>query len=137
MIYLIMTYVLTAIVILLAIAVTVLSVKLNKLSPERKNKILIKDGVRYSSNDKVYSTSGDVTVNLAEGDAILAVGITYIAKKKGKILPGQYKILSTDANVSRFNLRKGGLVREYEHASDIVLNEGEEICAVSHSVILR
>lgn len=137
MIYLIMTYVLTAIVILLAIVVTVLSVKLNKLSPERKNKILIKDGVRYSSNDKVYTTSGDVTVNLAEGDAILAVGITYIAKKEGKILPGQYKILSTDANVSRFNLRKGGLVREYEHASDIVLNEGEEICAVSHSVILR
>lgn len=137
MIYLIMTYVLTAIVILLAIAVTVLSVKLNKLSPERKNKIYIKDGVRYSSNDKVYTSSGDVTVSLAEGDTVLAVGVTYTAKKDGKIFPGQYKILSADDNTSRFNVRKGGLVREFEHASDIVLSEGEEICAVSHSVILR
>lgn len=55
----------------------------------------------------------------------------------GKIIPGKYTVLTGSENTDKFNLRIGGIVREYSHAEDIVLADGEEICAVSHAVILR
>ena len=36
-----------------------------------------------------------------------------------------------------FKLRLCGIVREYNHGDTVVLGEGEEICAVSASIILR
>lgn len=94
-------------------------------------------GVRYTTNHVETNEQGDVVVTHSVGDVILERGETYTVAKGGKIIPGKYTVLSDKEGVSAFNLRIDDFVREYKHASDLVLSEGEKICAVSHSVILR
>ena len=56
---------------------------------------------------------------------------------EGKMLPGTYTVLASNEENTKFNLRIGGVVREYTHGQKIVLSKGETITAVSHIVILR
>ena len=92
--------------------------------------VKVKDGVRYTKSSDI----GGVTHN--EGDIVLRVGETLTAKKGGALMPGKYTVLSASGE-TRFNLRLGGVVREFSHSEGIVLGEGDEIAAVSHTVILR
>ena len=130
-------------VVLLAVAVVllVLSVVFFALSRGKKNnthadevkeeKIKVVDGVRYAEEPSVKKVSH------REGDYVLTVGKTAKAEKDGELLPGQYTVLSGAEGVHSFNVRVGGFVREFHHGDTIVLGDGEEITAVSHTVVLR
>lgn len=127
------------IILVLLIALIVVYSKYKKLADRQKkcdNTEMI-DGIRYTRNDAKFHESGEVAVSYRVGDIVLMRGETYTAKKGGKVAPGKYTVLSCDGMAESFNLRLGGLVRDYEHSDDIVLAEGDEICAVSRSVILR
>ena len=89
------------------------------------------DGVRYAEEPSVKKVSH------REGDYVLAVDKTVKAEKDGELLPGQYTVLSGADGVDAFNVRVGGFVRELHHGDTIVLGDGEEITAVSHTAVLR
>jgi len=99
--------------------------------------IKIKDGVRYTTDERIEKDNKtNITYN--EKDFILEINKEYtVGGKKNKLLPGTYTALATNDTYTKFNLRVGGLVREYKHGEKIVLNEGDSISAVSHVVILR
>ena len=52
-------------------------------------------------------------------------------------MPGKYTVLSSSDGADSFNIRAGGFVREYKHGDSIVIAEGDEVTAVSHTVVLR
>ena len=123
----------------LIIAAAVLSIKLRKAT-ERKSSaddVRIVDGVRYTKYGTEEAADGSPVVSHLESDIVLKRGVTYKVGKDLKIIPGKYAVLSASEKQSAFNIRIGGLVREVRHGDDIVLGEGDTICAVSHSVILR
>ncbi len=96
------------------------------------------DDVRYTAEtNPVEEQTGDVNVTHLQGDIILNQNTPVTVDKNGQIKPGKYILISTDANTSSFNIRVGIYVREYKHNQEIVLAEGDTICSVSGSVILR
>lgn len=100
------------------------------------DKVKVVDGVRYTE-DKVVEKDGEMNVTHNVGDITLSRGEEYDVVKGGKIMPGKYQVLSSDGSVENFNIRISGFVREIAHNTPIVLEEGDKICAVSHTVILR
>lgn len=134
------------IAIVLAIAVAILlsviiilsiKLKMNKIESDKIGKVKIIDGKRYTESETTVKNGNNVAVTHNEGDIILARGKLFKVGKNEVLLPGKYTILSGGDNADTYNIRIGGFVREYKHNADIVLAEGEEICAVSHTVILR
>ncbi len=105
-------------------------------SSELARPVQIIDGVRYST-DAAITKNGEVNVSHREGDVLLEAGKTYIARKDGALLPGQYTLLSAGDAAHTFKLRTGGYVRDYSHGDTLILAEGDSICAVSCNVILR
>lgn len=125
------------VIFVLAVILIAIAVKNNKKKKADKHAVYIKDGVRYTYRDETETENGKVAVTHREGDIILEKGVTYVVGEKNGILPGKYTILSAQETTEKFNVRMGEFVREYKHDSGIVLAEGEKICPVSHSVILR
>lgn len=121
----------------LLITVAVLAVKLKRKNLSKADNVKIKNGVRYTIDGKEIAENGDLKITHKERDFILSRGVTYEVRKGGALIPGKYTILSAEENSTSFNLRVDGFVREFKHADDIVLNDGDTISAVSHSVILR
>ena len=117
---------------ILLIAVSVLFAKYRKL---KFGGIKIKKGVRYTT-DEIIEKNNKTNVTYNEKDIVLEVNKDYVADGK-KILPGTYTVLATNETYTKFNLRIGGVVREYKHGQKIVLSKGDTITAVSHIVILR
>lgn len=58
-------------------------------------------------------------------------------KKGGALLAGKYTVLAANRENDPVKLRIGGIVRDFAHGDTIVLADGEEICAVSRTAILR
>lgn len=110
--------------------------KQRKKKKADKHAVYVKDGKRYTYTDET-ERNGKVAVTHREGDIILEKGVTYTVGEKFGILPGKYTVLSAQETTDAFNIRLGDFVREYKHDSGIVLADGETICPVSHSVILR
>ncbi|MBQ8762362.1 MAG: hypothetical protein IJZ26_03545 [Clostridia bacterium] len=108
-----------------------------KTAGNRVDDVYIKDGVRYTRNGEVVDEKGNVKISLNKGDIMLERGKEYICSKEGQLLPGKYTVLSADENNDKVNIRLGGVVREYNHFSSIVITEGDEISSVSHNIILR
>lgn len=98
--------------------------------------IKVKKGRRYTT-DELPEMNGEANITYNQKDIILEVNKEYIVGKSKKMLPGTYVVLASNETYTKFNLRIGGVVREYEHGQKIVLNEGDSITAVSHVVILR
>lgn len=127
---------------LFAIALVIVSVKLarikNRAESEKKyaDKVKVVHGVRYSVDDEIADAEGMKVTHLP-GDFILACNTVYTAERGGKLLPGTYTALSSGENDRNFKLRVGGLVKNFVHGDQVVIGEGEEICAVSTTVILR
>lgn len=129
----------------LLVVLVVLGVKLKK-ADERLKKVKVReteadavkvvDGVRYSE-DVAIAEDGAINVSHLEGDVVLQCGKVYRATKGGELLPGVYTLLSGAGSEGAFKLRVGGLVRNFRHGDEVVLGEGEEICAVSSTVVLR
>lgn len=95
------------------------------------------DGSRYSLEDdvKVYESDGTANASFTREDIIVGKGTTLVAGKD--IATGKYMVLTTVDGVDAFNVRLNGFVREIKHNSTIILGEGDNICPVSHSIILR
>jgi hypothetical protein len=121
----------------LIVALVVVCGKYAPRGRAKADNVKIIRGARYTENKNETTADGDVNVTHRVGDAVLERGVAYVARKGGAVIPGKYTVLSAAEGVDKFNIRVGGLVREYKHASDIVLAEGEEVCAVSHTVIFR
>ena len=121
------------------IVTLVLLLRKNKNKGAHKDeteKIIVKDGVRYTDDKNITDAGGGMKVSHLEGDITLERGKEYTAKRGGYLMPGKYTALAAGADVS-FYLRIGGLVREYKHNSGLVLSEGDKITATSHTVVLR
>ncbi len=115
----------------LAIIVIILSVVLFKKSKKKGTEaVKIVDGVRYSDGDE-----GSIVIK--ESDMILERGKTYTAQKKGQLLPGKYTIYLSIEGEDYANIRLMGIVRSVRNNSELVLAEGDSICPVSQSIILR
>ena len=98
----------------------------------------IVDDVRYTmETNPVDAETGEPNVTHLQGDFILNQNTPVTVKATGEVKPGKYILISTDPNVSAFNIRVGIYVREYKHNQEIVVADGDTICAVSCSVILR
>lgn len=110
----------------------------SKIKDERKaDDVELKGGVRYSLDENIVSNDGETQVSLVKGDVVLKKGQTVTADKKGDFKPGKYTVLATNENVDSVNIRVGTFVREFKHGSKIIIAEGETVCPVSTSVILR
>lgn len=124
------------------IALLALAFKLRKIKKqaeaeeEHAAKVKIVGGVRYSADDAISDREGMNVTHLPD-DFILARNEVYRAEKGGKLLPGVYTALSANGGDRNFKLRVGGLVKNFVHGDEVVLGDGEEICAVSATVILR
>lgn len=127
----------SVVIFVMAVVIVILGMKLSRKPKGKADNVIIKDGVRYTREENETAADGSVKITHRENDVILEKGVNYVVGKGGKVIPGKYTVLSAQEGTDRFNLRLGGLVREYRHASDIVLAEGETVCAVSQSVILR
>jgi len=79
----------------------------------------------------------NANVTLQKKDIILQAGQNYTVGKRGKIRPGEYKVMTTDENNKSFNLRVNDYVKEYQHNTTLILTEGDTISARSANVILR
>ena len=125
------------VIVVLAVLLCVFLIKDKKAKQADKHAVYVKDGVRYTYTDKTETDNGKVAVTHREGDIILEKGITYTVGEENGILPGKYTVLAAQETTPAFNIRMGDFVREYKHDSGIVLADGEKICPVSHSIILR
>lgn len=109
------------------------------------------DGVRYTMEENPVKTEEEIVdTAIAKEQAENAVNVTFLQKdyilpqntpvevtEQGDLKPGKYLVLSSDENQANFYIRVGIYVREYHHNQEIVLAEGDTVCAVSGSVILR
>ena len=96
----------------------------------------IKKGVRYTVDQTVVDEEGNMNVSFGQNDIVLKPRKT-VKVGKGGIKPGKYTVLGTHADEDKFNIRVSGYVKEYKHNEEIVLADGDEITAVSTTVILR
>ena len=123
---------LAALVVILVIAFAILLKKYGKL---KFGGVKIKKGVRYTT-DELPEKNNKTNITYNEKDIVLEVNKDYVVGEN-KFLPGTYTVLASNETYNKFNLRIGGVVREYTHGQKIVLSKGETITAVSHIVILR
>ena len=135
--YEIIILVLSILLVLSVVALIVFKVKNKKAKPSSAvSKVEVIDGVRYTESEETLE-KGKTAISHKAGDYVLSVGKTVTAKKDSDFLPGKYAVLSSHEGTDKFMLRVGGFVREYCHGDEIVLGEGDEITATSHTVILR
>ncbi len=97
----------------------------------------VKKGVRYTIDQTVVDEEGNMNVSFGQGDIVLKPRKTLKVGKDGDIKAGKYTVLGTHADEDKFNIRVGGYVKEYKHNEKIVLADGDEVTAVSGTVILR
>ena len=124
---------LAAVAVVLLITVIVLA-RQNKLL--KFGRVKIKKGVRYTTDERVEKDN-EANITYNQKDFILEINKEYVVGETKKLLPGTYTVLASNEENTKFNLRIGGVVREYTHGQKIVLSKGETITAVSHNVILR
>ena len=136
-IYIVIFAMLALILIALIIVIAVLLARRkNDKKAKTIDKINVIDGVRYNE-EKAADRQNAENVALVKGDIILQHGKTYKAVKNGFLMPGKYTMYSSNGNNQKVNVRLGGYVKEYGYKTEIVLAEGDEICGVSDSIILR
>ncbi len=124
---------LAAVVLIMLIVIICLAVKNKNL---KFGGIKIKNGVRYTKDERIEK-GNEINVTYNEKDIVLEVGKEYTVGKDKKMLPGTYTVLATNETNFKFNIRIGGMVREYEHGEKVVLAKGDTVTSVSHTVILR
>ena len=110
---------------------------LKGMSKREADNVEIKKGTRYTIDQTVIDENGETNVTYSKEDIILNQNKTEIVGIKSKVKPGKYVVLSTKDEEEAFNLRIGDYVKEYKHNEKIVLAEGQEITALSSTVILR
>lgn len=139
-IYLILTILLGCVCLFMLVLLVAINKKYSKMLNAMRNRevdnVNQKNGVRYTVNQTVVDENGEMNVSLSQKDIILKQNETQIAGIKNKIKPGKYTVLSSGDD-EKLNIRLGDLVKEYRHGQSIIIAEGEEITAISSTVILR
>ncbi|MGN0798262.1 MAG: hypothetical protein ACI4L7_01670 [Christensenellales bacterium] len=139
-IYLILTILLGCVCLFMLVLLIAINKKYSKMLNAMRNRevdnINQKNGVRYTVDQTVMDENGEMNVSLSQKDIILKQNETQTAGIKNKLKPGKYTVLSSGDD-EKFNIRVGNLVKEYRHGQSIIIAEGEEITAVSSTVILR
>jgi len=136
----IITIVAAAVVLLALIVVIIIgrrSSNKKRVNREVKNQTYVKDGQKFTYSDALTNADGTMRVTKTEEDRVLKAGKTYRALKNGHILPGKYKVLSASGSDETFMIRLGNFARVFKHGDEIVIAHGQEIKAVSHTVVLR
>lgn len=123
-------------VVLIAWLTTAL-IRRRKHDGEIAGKVYVKKDVRYTKNEEVTDKNGNIKISFNEGDILLDRDQTYLVAKESKLLPGKYTVLIANDNMPSVKIRLSGIVRTFEHNSEIVLAEGDKICAISGTVVLR
>ena len=128
--------------IILFTAITIKNmVKNRKKKAEEKTRMVddvtIEKGVRYTKDQTIVDTDGDVNITYDKKDILLQPRKVVIVGKKSEVKPGKYTVLSAYSNEETFNIRIGLYVKEYHHGQEIIVAEGEEICPTSTTIILR
>ncbi len=108
----------------------------NKNSAQAAGKVKLIDGVRCSVQDALFE-DGKPNITRRKGDFVLEKGTTYTAKRDTALPAGSYTVLASSESATVFKLRVADVVREYAHGDTLVLAEGEKVCAVSCTVLLR
>jgi hypothetical protein len=115
----------------------------NKKKKIEKTGIEEKGGIRFTVADTPVIKKDEVTgeleanVTLERQDIVLKRGFKYVVGANNKIKEGKYTLLTTEEAINEFNIRRNGYVRSYEHNSNVILTEGDEITSINISVILR
>ncbi len=128
---------------LFTIKVLVKKKRAKVLQQKQKDNLDIVGDVRYTMEDNPVASetnmATDTMVNATyqQKDIILNQNTPVTVSKDGEVKPGKYILLSTDENQDSFNVRIGIYVKEYKHNQEVVLAEGDTICAVSSNIILR
>ncbi len=118
------------------LGVLILALRKPRVLKEQAGKVFMKKGERFTK-DKNILVDGEVNITYNPKDKALEKGEVYRVGKGKFVVPGKYTVLSADKNTDSFNIRIGGVVREYLHATEVVLAEGDEISPRSHNIILR
>lgn len=120
------------------VAFVVLIVKKGKKSArEKQTEVKENKEVRYSSDHTPFDAEGEEKATFTKGDIVLKRGVTLIAGSNGDIKAGKYTVLTSIDGVEAFNVRINGFVREVEHNATVILADGDTICPVSHTIVLR
>lgn len=139
-IYMILTIILAGVCLIMFVLLVAINNKYSKMLRAMQNRevdnVNQKHGIRYTVDQTVVDENGDMNVSLSQKDIILKQNETQTASTKNSLKPGKYTVLS-NGDDEKFNIRIGGLVKEYCHGQNIIIAEGEEITAVSGTVILR
>lgn len=109
----------------------------NKKQDKKVDDVDIKNGMRYSRDEFIVNDDGSMKVSHIKGDIIVKKGESLIASRKTGFKPGKYTVLSTFDSNEKMNIRLGGYVHEFKHGDEIIVGDGESICPVSCSIILR
>lgn len=67
----------------------------------------------------------------------LLVRRTYTVGRYNKVKPGSYHVTASSDDDNKLMIRLNDFVKEYENEFDLVLSEGETICPVSKSIVLK
>lgn len=125
-------------------AFMLLLVKRNKKQQKQeKTGVVEKKNVRYTVEDKPVEKVNEETgeteaqVTFEKEDIILRRGYKYVVGPHNKIKPGKYTLLSSEESIEEFNIRRNAYVRSYDHNSNVILAEGDEITCINIPVILR
>ena len=129
-------------VILVALIISIVRiVKKAKIRAEEQtrevNDIIEKKGVRYTPNATIVDEKGNESVSYIQGDIVIKPRKTMTVGKGADIKPGKWTVLASNDAHTTFNIRIGNYVQEYKHGQEIVLDEGDEICPTSTTIILR
>ena len=115
--------------------------KIVKASRRKGNHVEEIRGVRYTTTSDYTKEATeedlDVKISYNKGDIVIPANQERKVGKGEDIKPGKYIILSTVEGTDTINIRIGGYVRVYAHASEIILAEGETVCPTNIAVILR
>lgn len=117
--------------------------KHNKNEKIKKSGIEEKKNVRYTVEEAPVIKEDEITkeeepnMTLNREDIILRRGFKYVVSPNNKVHPGKYTLLSTEESITEFNIRRNDYVRSYEHNSNVVLAEGDELTSINIPVILR
>ncbi len=139
-IYMILTIILAGVCLMMFVLLVAINSKYSKMLRAMQNRevdnVNQKHGVRYTIDQTIANENGEMNISLSQKDIILKQNEPQTAGIKNSLKPGKYTVLSSGDD-EKFNIRIGGLVKEYHHGQSIIIAEGEEITAVSGTVILR
>ena len=138
--YIVSGAIILAIVVALIVSIVKI-VKKAKIRAEEQtrevNDVVEKHGVRYTPNATIVDEKGNESVSFIQGDIVIKPRKTMTVGKGGDIKPGKWTVLASNDAHTTFNIRIGNYVQEYKHGQEIVLDEGDEICPTSTTIILR